>query len=265
MRSLVLLLILVAVPASAHLVDDLRAAKRLTRRLQREKPPGYEALLDDLADGLAERVAGEVRAAALALDLHEVPGIRASRTAGRAADRLDRSRDVDSRRRRLRLLRGAVAGARKTFRVLRRRSPDEATALKYIIANLQAACEYAGKKGVMLGIENHDFAADVGRMLKIVRGVDSPFFGVTFDSGNFHSADPYADLAKIAPYAVNAQIKVHMRPAGKPAEEADLKRIITILRDANYSGYVTLEYEAKEDPYTQVPKYIDKLRAAIAS
>jgi len=117
---------------------------------------------------------------------------------------------------------------------------------------------------VILGIENHDFSANVDRMLKIVRGVNSPFFGVTFDSGNFHSADPYADLAKIAPYAVNAQIKVHMRPAGKGSEEADFKRIIAILREANYSGYITLEYEAKEDPYTQVPKYLDKLRACIA-
>ena len=141
---------------------------------------------------------------------------------------------------------------------------NEATALKYCIANLQIACEYAGKRGVMLGIENHDFSADVDRMLKIVRGVDSPFFGVTFDSGNFHSADPYADLAKIAPYAVNAQIKVHMRPAGKPAAEADFKRIIAILREANYSGYITLEYEAAGDPYTNVPLYLDKLRACIA-
>lgn len=141
---------------------------------------------------------------------------------------------------------------------------DEATALKHCITNLQTACQYAGKRGVILGIENHDFSSDVDRMLKIIRGVDSPWFGVTFDSGNFHSADPYADLAKIAPYAVNAQIKVHMRPAGKPAEEADFQRIITILREANYSGYITLEYEAKGDPYAQVPKYLDKLRAAIA-
>jgi len=160
----------------------------------------------------------------------------------------------------------AALGA-PVIRVFAGRPPkgmDEATALKHCIANLQTACEYAAKRGVMLGIENHDFSADVDRMLKIVRGVDSPFFGVTFDSGNFHSADPYADLAKIAPYAVNAQIKVHMRPAGKPSVEADFKRIIAILRQANYSGYITLEYEARDDPYAKVPKYLDKLRACIA-
>ena len=141
---------------------------------------------------------------------------------------------------------------------------SESDALKYAIANFEKACDYAGKRGVILGIENHDYAADIDRMMTIVRGVKSPWFGVTFDSGNFHSADPYADLAKTAPYAVNAQIKVHMRPAGKSAEEADFKRIIRILRDANYSGYITLEYEAKEDPYKSIPKYLDKLRDAIA-
>jgi len=140
---------------------------------------------------------------------------------------------------------------------------DEATALKHCIANFEAACEYAGKRGVMLGIENHDFSATVERMLQIVQGVKSPWFGVTFDSGNFHSPDPYADLAKIAPYAVNAQIKVHVRPAGKGSEPADFKRIITILRDANYSGYITLEYEAREDPYKQVPQHLEKLRACM--
>jgi len=141
---------------------------------------------------------------------------------------------------------------------------SEADALKYAVANLQKACAYAGKRGVILGIENHDYVADIDRMMTVIRGVDSPWFGVTFDSGNFHSADPYADLAKIAPYAINAQIKVHMRPAGKPAEDADFKRIIKILRDANYSGYVTLEYEAKDDPYKSIPKYLDKLQAAMA-
>ena len=141
---------------------------------------------------------------------------------------------------------------------------DEAAALKYGIANLEKACAHAGKRGVMLGIENHDYVADIGRMMTVIRGVKSPWFGVTFDSGNFHSADPYADLAQIAPYAVNAQIKVEMHPVGKAGEPADFKRIIKILRDANYSGYITLEYEAKEDPYKSIPKHLDKLRACIA-
>ena len=141
----------------------------------------------------------------------------------------------------------------------------EDKALAHCVANFEKACEHAGRRGVMLGLENHDFSADVGRILKIVRGVRSPWFGVTFDSGNFHSADPYADLAAIAPYAVNAQVKVAIRRSGAKAgaEPADFKRIVDILRQVNYSGYVTLEYEAPEDPYKHVPRYLDRLRECL--
>ena len=48
--------------------------------------------------------------------------------------------------------------------------------------------------------------------------------------------------------------------AGKALEEADLGRLIGILRSANYRGYVALEYEAKEDPKTAVPKATAALR-----
>ena len=140
----------------------------------------------------------------------------------------------------------------------------EDQAIEYAVANFEKACEHAAKRGVILGVENHDYFGEVDRMMRIVRAVKSPFFGVTFDSGNFHSADPYADLATIAPYAVNAQIKVHIRRAGaKASEPADYKRIVGILRDANYSGYVTLEYEDKLDPYEHIPKHLDQLRACL--
>jgi len=38
---------------------------------------------------------------------------------------------------------------------------------------------------------------------------------------------------------------------------------IQILRDANYRGYVALEYEEKRDPHEAVPEYLERLRAAI--
>ena len=139
---------------------------------------------------------------------------------------------------------------------------SEADAVKNCIANFEQACEYAGKRGVILGLENHDMTSNVDLMLKIVRGVKSRWFGVTLDSGNFHSDDAYADLAKIAPYTVNAQIKVAIRNAGKK-EPADYKRIVRVLRDANYSGFVTLEYEERADAYKGVPEHIERLRAAI--
>jgi hydroxypyruvate isomerase len=36
--------------------------------------------------------------------------------------------------------------------------------------------------------------------------------------------------------------------------------MVGILRDAGYRGYVALEYEAREDPFVAVPRYLKELR-----
>jgi sugar phosphate isomerase/epimerase len=114
---------------------------------------------------------------------------------------------------------------------------------------------------VLLALENHGgVTAKAAGLLEIVKQVNSPAFGVNFDSGNFNStAAPYAELEMIAPYAVNAQIKVEMQVDGKKVE-ADLPRIIKILRAANYSGWVALEYEATEEPFEAIPRWLNQLK-----
>ncbi len=113
-------------------------------------------------------------------------------------------------------------------------------------------------------MENHDFLIDIDRMLPIIEAIDSPWFGVCFDSGNIAPTnDPYRELARIAPYSVNAQIKVEI-PVNGRKEHAELARIVSILKDANYRGYVTLEYESAEDPYKAIPRYLAELRALIS-
>ena len=94
--------------------------------------------------------------------------------------------------------------------------------------------------------------------------IDAPNFGVNLDTGNFHGEDPYAEIAELAPYAVNVQVKTEIRRKGAHAnEEADLSRLISILREVRYSGYVVLEYEAAEDPLKAIPRHIKKLRELI--
>ena len=107
--------------------------------------------------------------------------------------------------------------------------------------------------------------ATVDQMLAIVRAVRSDWFGVNLDTGNFNTADPYADLARLAPYAVTVQIKTEIRRAGQQTEAADLRRLISILRSANYRGYVALEFEAAEDPRMGVPRALETLRELCAS
>lgn len=143
----------------------------------------------------------------------------------------------------------------------------EEAALERCVAGINQSVEYAAQKGVVLALENHGgITATPEQLLAIVERVeDSPFFGVNFDSGNFRTADPYGDLEKIAPYAVNAQVKVAVSPNNAGKEAADLERIIKILKQANYRGYVVLEYEEKENPRVEIPKYLDQLRELVAS
>jgi sugar phosphate isomerase/epimerase len=132
------------------------------------------------------------------------------------------------------------------------------------IEAIQESCDYSAKYGIYLALENHGgLVTTIDQMLSIVKAVKHDWFGVNFDTGNFHSADPYADLVQLAPYAVVVQIKTEIQRAGKKKEEADLPRLIGILRDAHFRGYVALEYEADEDPKMGVPRAVAALQKIV--
>ncbi len=141
----------------------------------------------------------------------------------------------------------------------------EEQARKWCIEAIERCCEYAGQKGIVLALENHGgIVTTAEQVLSVVKAVKSEWFGVNWDSGNFRGPDPYEELARIAPYAVTVQIKTEVSPNGKKVE-ADLGRVIGILKSAGYRGFVALEYEAKEDPKTVVPRYLQKIRTLIQS
>ncbi len=140
-----------------------------------------------------------------------------------------------------------------------------AEASKLAIEAIEECCDYSGKRGVFLALENHGgLTAEPAGMLELVKAVKSPWFGVNLDTGNFHGSDVYADLEQIAPYAVNVQVKVAVTPAGQSKQPSDLPRLAKILRDSGYRGYVVLEYEEDEDPRKACPRYLEELRAALA-
>jgi sugar phosphate isomerase/epimerase len=141
---------------------------------------------------------------------------------------------------------------------------SEADARRWCVDAIHRACEYAGTRGIILALENHGgIVSTPDQLLAIVREVQSPWFGVNLDTGNFHGADPYAELARVAPYVVVVQVKTEMSSAGGPRREADLARVVKLLRDVNYRGFVALEYEADADPRQAVPKYLQQLRKLI--
>jgi len=129
---------------------------------------------------------------------------------------------------------------------------------------IEDVSNYAYERGVYLALENHGGVTSTAtQMLDIVRSVNSDGFGVNLDSGNFRSTgDPYAELQEIAPFAVNAQLKVEMYPGGKK-EWTDIPRVLRILADSRYSGWVALEYEASDPPLEAIPRWIEQLQASL--
>lgn len=142
--------------------------------------------------------------------------------------------------------------------------PKDATedaALGWVVECYNEVLPHAEARGVVLAVENHGgITATPEQLLRIVEAIDHRNFGVNLDTANFRTEDPYASLAMLAPYAVNVQVKTEIHPQGRPTEEADLARIVDLLRDALYSGYVVIEYEAKEDVISAMPRYARKLR-----
>jgi sugar phosphate isomerase/epimerase len=140
---------------------------------------------------------------------------------------------------------------------------DEAK--KICIAALEECADYAGNKGIFLGIENHGgIVAEPDGLLDIIRTVKSPWVGINLDSGNFHTDDPYRDFERCAPYAVNVQVKSEIQPRNSQKKAADLQRLVKILRAANYQGYVALEYESDEDPWKAVPGLLQQMAELFA-
>jgi sugar phosphate isomerase/epimerase len=138
-----------------------------------------------------------------------------------------------------------------------------AEAHKLAVEAIEESCHYAGQHGVFLALENHGgLTATADGLLALVRDVKSSWFGVNMDTGNFHTADVYGDLARIAPYTVNVQVKVVISPAGGKKEPSDFKRLAKILTDSGYRGYIVLEFEEPGDPRVECAKHVEQLREA---
>ena len=100
-------------------------------------------------------------------------------------------------------------------------------------------------------------------MLRIAGAIDSPYFGLLMDTGNFLE-NPYDRLRRIAPRTIMVQAKDYPGGGEWYTLDLDYRRIAGILRESGFRGWVSLEMEGKEPAETAVPKSFRKLRQAFA-
>lgn len=133
----------------------------------------------------------------------------------------------------------------------------------WLVEALKECVRYGKDSGVMIGIQNHnDYLKNADQVLKILRSVDSDWLGVILDVGSFSTENPYEDIARVAPYAVSWQIKEYLGYRDRKVR-TDLKKIVSILRDVDYRGYIPIE-TLGGDPVTKVPRFLAEVRKALA-
>ena len=99
-----------------------------------------------------------------------------------------------------------------------------------------------------------------------MKAVGSEWCGPIVDTGYFKTPDPYADIALVAPHAVNWQIKES--PFGQESEvRTDLVKLVRIIRQSGFRGYLPVETlspkEKAYDPFKVVPAFLAQLQSAI--
>lgn len=141
-----------------------------------------------------------------------------------------------------------------------------------IVANARKVCDYAYVRGIKTCVENHGrIFEDIDRVERFYTAMDHENFGLLIDFGNFifAEADPILAVSRLAPFAIHVHAKdFWIRKYGEePASpkvslsracnqlsgcvigEGDINvaQCVRILKNIEYDGYVSVEYEGYED------------------
>ena len=133
---------------------------------------------------------------------------------------------------------------------------------KWVIDSIEKCMPKAKECGVVLGLENHwGLGRTAEGVLRIVNEINSPWLQVTADTGNFLE-DQYKQLEMLAPKTFLIQAKTYFGGGKWYTLDIDYDRVAEIFRKVNYQGYISIEFEGKDDPQNAIPKSLELIRGA---
>lgn len=142
-------------------------------------------------------------------------------------------------------------------------APDRATTMGWVVDGIQACVEEGERRGVMIVYQNHwDALRTADEALELRQRIPSRWFGLNVDIGSLRSADPYAEIATLAPHAYTWQLKELVYPNDRP-QPTDVARVLRIIREARYRGYVPIETLGEGDPKQKVRAFLARVREAL--
>lgn len=131
---------------------------------------------------------------------------------------------------------------------------------KWIADDIRECAEYGKEHGVMIALQNHnDFIRNASEVEELLKLVDSKWTGLMLDIGSYHTDDPYDDIARTSKYAISWQLKENVFINDKQVE-TDYSRIIDIVRQCKYKGYLPLETLGEGDPAVKIETLLKKVR-----
>ena len=119
---------------------------------------------------------------------------------------------------------------------------------------LRRLAEFGREREIKVIVENHGGLSSNGAWLAgVIKQVDLPNCGTLPDFGNFkvsatETYDRYKGVAELMPYAKSVSAKSHDFDASGNETQTDYKRMMKIVIDAGYHGWVGVEYEGSRLP-----------------
>jgi sugar phosphate isomerase/epimerase len=112
----------------------------------------------------------------------------------------------------------------------------------------------------MLALQNHnDFLKTAEETEKLLKLISHNWVGLMLDIGSYHTADPYRDIAANSKYAITWQMKEKVFTNDKQVD-TDYNKVIEIVKQCGYKGYLPLETLGEGDPYVKVEALLKKVR-----
>ena len=179
--------------------------------------------------------------------------------------------DATKRRESVQLVRNWIDVCRKlggqTVRIFSGTQKPEgysrAQILEWMVADIRECVAYGKENGVVVALQNHDdFIKTAEDTIEIMEAIKSPWYGLMLDIGSFRTADPYDEIARTIKYAVTWQIKEKVFIKGQEVD-VDAGRLMTLIRNSGFRGYLPLETLGEGDPKQKIPALLAKFRQAL--
>ena len=112
------------------------------------------------------------------------------------------------------------------------------------IDGLGRLSEYAAGFGINVIVENHGGNSSYGKWLaEIMKTINKPNCGTLPDLGNFYEYDRYKGVTEMMPYAKGVSGKTLEFDAEGNETRVDFAKMMKIISDSKYTGYIDVEYE----------------------